>query len=165
MSDEEIKKIEQYLKPTNTFLEWGSGGSTLYFSKLVLEYISIEYDIKWYKRIKRQILVNQYKNIKYIYCPPDNNTAPTGHKNSNPKDFLSYVNIVDNIPKTRYDTVLIDGRSRVACAKKILHYIDQNSVIFVHDFFNRVTYHEILTYYDIIDCIHDNQSLVVLKKK
>ena len=35
MTKNEIECIEKYLKPTDIMLEWGAGGSTLYFSRKV----------------------------------------------------------------------------------------------------------------------------------
>ena len=50
--------IEKYLSPETIMLEYGSGGSTLYFSKFVKEYYSIEHDKKWYDEIKIKISDN-----------------------------------------------------------------------------------------------------------
>ena len=166
MSDEEIKKIQSYLKSTDIFLEWGSGGSTIYFSQFVKQYVSIEYDINWYRNLNEIIINQNIQNINYIYCPPNNDILlPIWHGNSNSKDFIEYVNVIDNIPITKYDKVLIDGRSRVECAKKALSYTNKNSIIFIHDFFTRPAYFSVLGHYTLIDSIKDGQSLAVLKKK
>ena len=166
MSEEEIQKIQSYLRSTDIFLEWGSGGSTIYFSQFVKEYISIEYDINWYKNIKETIINTKKQNINYIYCPPNNDILlPVWHRTSDPKNFIEYVNVIDNIPITKYDKVLIDGRSRVECAKKILSYTNKDSVIFIHDFFTRPAYFSVLDHYTLIDSIKEGQSLAVLKKK
>jgi hypothetical protein len=166
MSDTEIAKIKKYLDPKYTFLEWGSGGSTIYFSKFVKQYISIEYDINWFNQINLYIKNEDINNIKYIYCPPDNDILlPIYTDRSEEKDFISYVNIVDTLSKNQYDIVLIDGRSRVNCANKILKYIHKQSIVFIHDFFNRPKYFSVLDNYDLIDSVTDGQSLAVLKKK
>ena len=44
MSPKEIAFIEKYLTKDKVMLEWGAGGSTLYFSQLVKEYYSIEHN-------------------------------------------------------------------------------------------------------------------------
>lgn len=166
MSKREIKKIEEYLNPKQIFFEWGSGGSTIHFSKLVNEYISIEHDINWYNKINLYIQKNNIANIKYIYCPPDNDILlPVYTDLSKETDFISYVNIVDILPRHQYDIIFIDGRSRVNCAKKILNYIHKESVVFIHDFFTRPKYFSVLSNYTLIDSIREGQSLAVLKKK
>ena len=63
MTEEEALKAESYFKNKDMALEWGSGGSTLYFSQLVKKYISIEHDIKWYDNIKSKI----EENVE-LYC-------------------------------------------------------------------------------------------------
>ena len=58
MSKEEISLIKREFKKgkeKKTMLEWGSGGSTLYFSKHVKEICSFEHNIEWYKKISKQI--------------------------------------------------------------------------------------------------------------
>ena len=45
MEDNEIKLIEYYLNTNDTMFEWGSGGSTLWFSKFVKKYYSIPIDL------------------------------------------------------------------------------------------------------------------------
>ena len=164
MSEKEIKKIEEYLSSDHIFFEWGSGGSTLHFSKFVKQYISIEYDIRWYNVIKDAILSAQLNNISYLYCQPDNPIMFPAWR-GNIDDFVSYINILDNINIKKYDIVLIDGRCRVACAKKILNFIDNNSIVFVHDFMQRSRYQSILEYYELIDSVAGEQSLGVFKKK
>jgi hypothetical protein len=166
MSHKEIETIEKYLKPSDIFLEWGSGGSTLYFSGCVKEYISIEYDIRWYKNIANLISINQLQNINYLYCAPDNGVIPPVKSSKSKKeDFVTYVSIIDNLSQKIYDKILIDGRSRVECAKKIINYLNDDSIVFIHDFFNRKKYFSILEYYTIIDSVQYGQSLAVLKKK
>ena len=51
MSKEEINLIEKYLKNTHIALEWGSGGSTAHFSKLVKEWNSLEHNKEWYQKV------------------------------------------------------------------------------------------------------------------
>lgn len=54
----EALKAEQYIKGKNKMLEWGCGGSTLYFPKLVKNYVSIEHNQEWYEKLKPQLLDN-----------------------------------------------------------------------------------------------------------
>ena len=58
MDDNEALKAEQYIKGKNRVLEWGSGGSTLYFPQIVNHYVSIEHDYSWYDKIKSDISNN-----------------------------------------------------------------------------------------------------------
>ena len=69
-------KAEEYIKDKNKVLEWGSGTSTLYFSKIVKQFVSIEHNTEWYNRISSQIA----DNVEYYYV------APHGFKNDEELD-------------------------------------------------------------------------------
>ena len=74
--------------------------------------------------------------------------------------FEAYVNFVDTLNE-KFDGVLIDGRCRVRCAKKIFPYLKDDGTLFVHDY-NRPYYKEIEKFYDKIGGIG---SLAIFKKK
>ena len=63
MSDSEIVKSEEYLNDKDKVLEWGAGGSTLYFSNIVSSYVSIEHDKLWYDKLTSQI----NDNVELLY--------------------------------------------------------------------------------------------------
>lgn len=140
MPEEDWKFIRGYLKPSFTMLEWGSGGSTTFFSYYVKKYYSIEHNLKWFKTVISNIEKEKRKNVVLYYVP-----APE-------KNYSKYTTLIlDNELKDMYfDVVLIDGRNRVECAKKILDFIDENSFVFLHDA-ERERYKEIFNYYEIID--------------
>tara|TARA_Y100000310_G_scaffold65582_1_gene61073 strand:- start:2977 stop:3189 length:213 start_codon:yes stop_codon:yes gene_type:complete len=58
MQAAEGKLISKYLNSKKVMLEWGAGGSTVYFSKLVKQYISIEHNLEWYNKVKKEIGYN-----------------------------------------------------------------------------------------------------------
>lgn len=164
MTYHQINLIESYLKKDYTFLEYGAGGSTLHFSKFVNKYISIEHDKNWIDKISSANLLS--KNTTIYYCPSNNTSLKLPVWSGSYEDFYNYINYVDNIDIKKYDVILIDGRARQYCAKKLLSYIDNNSIVFVHDFFERKRYHSILNYYTLIDKDDKQQpSLAVFHKK
>ena len=55
MTSNEIKFFESYLDKSKTVFEYGCGQSTIYFSKFVKKYISVENVEIWYKNIKGKI--------------------------------------------------------------------------------------------------------------
>lgn len=162
MTDKQIDLITKYLKPKDIMLEYGAGGSTLYFSKYVKTYVSIEHDNEWIKKI--QSIINCEPNIELHYCAPNNPIKLPVSRGSH-VDFKNYINYIDTIQYKHYDVVLIDGRARQYCAQKILNYIDKDSIVFVHDFFERKRYYSIKQYYNIVDKDDTTTpSLVVLSK-
>ena len=65
-----------------------------------------------------------------------------------------------------FDAALVDGRFRAACALRLLHHVNMESVVFMHDFWPRIKsrgrYDMVLSYYDVIGYA---RSLVVLRRK
>jgi len=157
MSPQEVRCIEEHIKGRKVMLEWGAGGSTLHFSKFVDEYYSIEHNKDWFYK------VNKTKPSNVSMFLVENNeprTLPTQKE-----QFIDYINFIDTFNKT-FDAILVDGRARGWCAEKALDYIHSDSVVFVHDYFNRPNYHIVENWYNVVDSVKDtNQTLVVLKKK
>lgn len=185
MSEEEIALIERYLKNDFSMLEYGSGGSTLRFSPLVKKYYSIESDKEWADKVMQEnppnvnLLLAQPKASEDVIqvCEREmklreDYSWDTLFETSFYKIFDQYVNghkyfdTSDKPSNAQFDAVLIDGRARQHCAKSIYNIIDENAVVFVHDFFPRLDVHygPILEKYKIIDEERTRQTIVALKK-
>lgn len=158
MHPKEIAMIEKYLHPEDTMLEWGSGGSTVAFSKKVKRYFSIEHDKTWFEKVQK----NVPDNVKMFHVPLNSErTQPTQKE-----QVIDYINFVDQLEEEFFDKVLIDGRGRGWCAEKLLNYLHNDSVVFIHDYFKRPQYHIVENWYEIIDVVKDTpQTIVALKKK
>ena len=156
MSQEEIDVITKYLSPDKHMLEWGVGGSTLHFSRGVKTYTSIEHDGEWYNKV----LEVKPLNVLLHYVP--NNlprTIPT-----DPIQFEDYINYVDVLNK-KFNLVLIDGRARPQCAEKVIPYLTDDAVVFIHDFWERPEYSWVLNICDEVESIKNGQSIVALRLK
>ena len=58
------------------------------------------------------------------------------------------------------DTILIDGRFRVACALSIFPYINENTLVLLDDFINRQNqFSEVLKYYEIVKSVNNPSTL------
>jgi hypothetical protein len=196
MHDREIDMVLKYISDgkDKVMLEWGSGGSTSLFSKHVKTYNSIEHNLDWYYEVRQDLVNNKIENVtQFLNDYPKGRAEvydafydkweslilqvseePTNNYHGitnypSPKEmyvWYQYVNAIDNFPEKKYDFIFIDGRSRINCAYKALDYIDENSIIFIHDFFNRPFYNPIFEHYEEIDSVKDTeQTIVVLKKK
>jgi hypothetical protein len=170
MHDFEYKMIEKYINKDDVFLEWGSGNSTIYFSGLVKKLITIEHDLSYFKQIDSTIKMFDIKNIDNILIVSKVNLIPT--KENRYKVFEEYINYPKN-NNLEFTKVLVDGRSRKHCALSILDMIDENVIVFIHDFnhndvegYSDDTYFdEILEHYDIVERVTDGQGIVALRKK
>ncbi len=60
-----------------------------------------------------------------------------------------------SIDPTKLDTVFIDGRFRVACVLQTILNVFSNksndTIILIHDFWNREQYHSVLHYLEIVE--------------
>ena len=118
MSQEEIALIKKYLKPEYVSLEWGSGGSTAYFSQYVKEWHSIEHNKDWYEKVSQELP----DNVTIYYVGPDyrmNNRHGVSSKWPMNENFRIYANYPEKLNK-KFDTVLVDGRARKWCALDII---------------------------------------------
>jgi len=157
MSDDEILTIVKFLNKTDIMLEWGSGGSTCYFPQYVEQYYSIEHDEGWYNEMNKDLP----NNVKFYHVGLDSPLTDPTQKHQ----IQSYLDFVDKLKIKKFDKVLIDGRGRGWCAEKILPYLKEDSIVFIHDYWQRPQYHIVETWYEVVDYVKDGQSIVALKPK
>lgn len=114
MSNKEVKIIDDILtdlKP-NHCLEWGAGGSTIYFPrKHKLNWLSVEHNGHWIQKI-------------FMELPPHANViwAP---------DNEWYVDCVKH--SRIFDFILIDGLHRERCLEIAREIISPDGIILLHD--------------------------------
>ena len=148
MSSEEIKIFEKYLSRATNYLEYGSGGSTVFACNFPLRIKSIDSDSEWASKIQKETRAE----IIYINLGKTNNCGtPLENKHLWPIYSQNY--------SEEFDLVLIDGRFRVACFLDIC-LKSGNPLILWHDFLNRSEYHIILQFVTVIESV---DTLVVLK--
>lgn len=157
--DYEIYK--RYISSSKYYFEYGSGGSTYEAAMIpTIENIySVESDINWINTIQSKLTDKKNITFFYIDLKSNGNWGNPGPKCSK-SEYKKYSDAIYLVDKSKIDTVLIDGRFRVACALKCL--ILENAVILIDDFLNRPYYGIILNYYDVIE---KGDRLVCLKKK
>lgn len=161
MSDNETNIFKKYLSKSTLYFEFGSGGSTILAHKYknIKKITSIESDSEYSKYIQ-----NIAPNANMIHINIGD-TVKWGHpKNKNNyNDWPNYYKAWFN-KNYEPDLILIDGRFRIACALTIALNTknSQNTIVLIHDFNNRPSYHCILDYFDIIESV---DTLVVLKIK
>ena len=157
-----IKWLEKYLKPNMIVFEYGSGGSTLFFKKLVKKIISIEHDRIWYKKMLKYLKTKNIYFNNYFLIEPKKLLIKDKEKKDNSRStlktysklsFKKYVNSIEKYPQKYFDIIFIDGRARNSCVKKSLTKIRQDGIIIL-DNSERTIYHEsilLLSKYKRID--------------
>ena len=164
----DINLFKKYINQSKIYFEYGCGGST-YLASLcnnIEKIYTVDSDIEWLNKVGLHI--NKKKNITYIYnemltIP---NTYGIPGKNATDIQKIEYSNKFIKILPNNVDTILIDGRFRVACVLKLYPYINENTIIIFDDFLDRPYYHNIiLNYFNLIDYTNDNCMAILKKKK
>ena len=175
-------KAEEYIKDKNKVLEWGSGTSTIYFSKIVKQFVSIEHNMEWYNFVSAQITDNTEcyyvaphdfkndeeldKNVPDLLCRANDPVLVDGITHWNTRDGFDWHCGIDYIRKPLeleyrdYDVVIVDGRCRTMCAYIAKYLIKDGGYLIFDDFKSRTYYHGILKYYEVID---GGDTLAILK--
>lgn len=119
--------LKSILTDSMLVFEWGSGGSTLFFSRHAEKVISIEHSAEWFGKIK--LLISECNNVNYQLIIPE--MGQLGDDKANPYDYLSgsigdvnfqrYASAIDD--EGPFDIIVVDGRSRPSClmhAKEVI---------------------------------------------
>lgn len=140
MRDYQIKATERLLldlkKMQLNILEWGSGGSTIYFTDFLdrngIDYTwtSIEHNYEWYTKVFHSL--KDKKNVAvYFFDLKD-------------KEY-EYINLPLQLGK-KFDFILVDGRKRKECLIKAKELLDSDGIVMLHDA-QRSRYHSAFKYY------------------
>lgn len=130
-----IDNLIEELKPKQC-LEWGAGGSTIYFPNkhylTISKWTSIESDKEWFN----SLLGKTPENVELVYAfDPD-----------------AYVNY-PLIKKKKYDFILVDGlingedKYRVDCLKVASQVLNPGGIVLLHDS-GRLRYREGYEFFD-----------------
>lgn len=78
MHRSEADLIASYLSPTDTYLEFGSGGSTTEFGRLVANIYSVEHDCEWHDVVAGRVAdAGLLDKVRRFRCVPPSLTADT----------------------------------------------------------------------------------------
>lgn len=101
------KWLNVNLKPQMVVFEYGSGGSTFFFSKRVKQITSIEHNKNYFNFIKKKIEKNNFININNYLI----------------EEMEQYVNYINKFPDHYFDLVYVDGKYRNQCIKESIKKI------------------------------------------
>ncbi|MCQ8118230.1 hypothetical protein [Methylomonas rosea] len=141
MSFPVIKFLEKIINNDFRVFEYGSGGSTLFFSQRVKELVSVEHDRNWYQVVKEMLANRGCININYklviptytdhydhalvsipdAYISADDNSVGMSYEDYS-KTILAY-------PDNYFDLVVVDGRCRPSCMFHSLNKVKVNGFL------------------------------------
>ncbi len=119
-----IDWVDSYLRTNSRVFEYGSGGSSLFFSRRAGEVISLEHDGGFFDLMKGIVEERGIHNLDLRLVEPENDhlTLPyaVGNFRSLSPDFRTssferYVRTIEDFEDASFDLVVVDGRSRVSC--------------------------------------------------
>ncbi len=114
------------LRSNALVFEYGSGGSTLFYTKMASHVVSVEHDPEWYKRVAAALLEEGITNCEYLLVEPE----VGGEADADPSDpqaylstskahsgcrFFEYAAAIERYPDDVFDLIAVDGRARPPC--------------------------------------------------
>lgn len=117
-----ISFLQERIRNDMTVFEFGSGGSTVWWSDRVAKLVSCEHDIQWYQLLKPRLPAG----VEYLHFELE----PGGE----------YSRAVQRYSQ-EFDIIVIDGRDRVNCARNSLRALKPDGVI-IWDNSDRERYRE-----------------------
>lgn len=123
-----IDFLEGFLRPSMSVCEYGSGGSTLFFSRRTKSVYSIEDNQKWFDLVSQRLQQKGVNNVTLKLCPFDFKN-PVGFENS---EYLQA------LPDEKFDVIVVDGSEewtqvRPACFARAEKRIKEGGIIVVDD--------------------------------
>lgn len=92
--------LENWLKPGDRGIEWGSGRSTIWFAERVGSLVSVEHNPVWHKQVATELKRKGLRNVEYHLC----------------EDEQQYCTVAEKFPLESFDFCLVDGEERDQCA-------------------------------------------------
>lgn len=122
-----VTNLIKLFRPREVF-EWGSGNSTLFFSRLGLyRLVSIEHDVEWYEKIEADLP----GWVDYQFIPGED--GEIGPDKANPEHYKSGSTIIGAVNFKKYasaidryglfDLILIDGVVRPSCMVHAINHV------------------------------------------
>lgn len=120
-----------YLKADMSVFEYGSGGSTIFFSKRVRELISVEHDKYWRDTVSNETAMERVTNCRLLLREPEQGildrtdySDPQSYLSALPRysgmNFKGYATSIREFPDGKFDLVFVDGRARPSCIANAL---------------------------------------------
>lgn len=110
------------LKETDHGAEFGSGRSTIWFSKQTASLISIEHNPEWYDKVKKELEMLGQSNVTYLFRPQKTGEDPLQS---------AYVREAQNLADSSLDYALVDGIYRDACVWVLLDKIAPGGLLII----------------------------------
>jgi len=113
-----IKFLKKYLRNDMVIFEWGCGGSTLFFSKLVAKIVSFESHLKWLELVKTELERKNITNVDLKYREGNFDSKNMFIES----DFFKY------FPEEFFDLILVDGYEKQVHVRPECFYLSEKHI-------------------------------------
>lgn len=138
MGQRHLDAIVSALPPDGRMLEWGLGGSTLYFARHLppgATVLSVDHDPAWARRVQDALVreaPHSAPRITVRACPPSVPVGQTGTDVEEREDHLVQA-FLDAPGDQSFDVILVDGWARNACLRRARTMLKPGGRVFLHD--------------------------------
>jgi hypothetical protein len=143
MSFSAIDFLNREARPDMRVFEYGSGGSTLFWSSRVRSIVSVEHDKAWYENMHQKLEAVTSSTIEYMLVEAEKDPSFEKRDFRNPDDcvsddahykgynFRKYVSTIDKYPEGSFDIIIVDGRARPSCIKHSISRLKRGGLLVV----------------------------------
>ena len=118
-----MELLNDWLRPDDIGIEWGTGQSTIWFARHVARLISIEHDKKWYEHVKQLLKDNGINNVE-LHFAPLTSTNPSSENQE-------YLRIAQKLPEQSIDFALVDGKLRDRCVEVAIRLLKPGGLLII----------------------------------
>jgi len=149
LDPENVRLLCSVLHNDLSVLEWGCGGSTVYFSRFVKKWRCIEHVPGWGTKILGYLQTQPHRDrVSVVTVEPSefyDASIPAGSNNDGTyKQFREYIEYPASLGE-KFGLIIDDGRARVDAAESALRnkLLEDNGLLIIHDW-ERIPYHIVL---------------------
>jgi hypothetical protein len=148
MSKNELSLFTAFVGCSDTYVEFGCGGSTFVASSLVKSRIvSVDSSEQWIGKVAESCTASPVQpKLVFVDIGPTGEWGMPLDQSSRSQWPRYHSDIWASAESMEADLFMVDGRFRVACFAQIVLHCRPSALIAIHDFASRPSYHKI---YDI----------------
>jgi hypothetical protein len=156
-----VRFLDDFVVEGIRVFEFGSGASTVYFSKKGVKLYSIEHDLQWFEKVK-QTISETNSNVELVLIEPKKidlgQTEKVIRSGKDPRfinyDYKVYSEAILRFPQECFDLLLIDGRVRIECLNNSISRLKVGGIL-IFDNSDR---------YELSEILVPNQFQLILSK-
>lgn len=137
-----IRFLEKKLRPEMRLFEFGSGGSTFFWTSRVGSVVSVEHDRHWYAMVQQQL---PGTGVEFLLVEPEPDAGFAQKTYRNPDDYIShdqhydglnferYAKTIDRYARDYFDVIVVDGRARPSCIRHAIPHLRPGGLLVIDD--------------------------------